>query len=248
MSEDIELKLLNKIEELEKEIKELKGEELETTPIYSFSKIKFSDLKKLVFIKRQINTGNIFDEWFSFAIQIEESDLLFLSTLLEKEKNYLTLYKEENLKVKFITPILNRIDFNINQEIRDFYNEKLTYKSEKFIFNGDVDFVLAKGLEESEKPYFFIQEFKKGKENSDPEPQLLAELIAGVELNSWQSIKGAYIVGSIWNFVILERLEKHKYIYYVSPNFDSSKIYDLQAIYKNLLFIKSKLIDLAKLL
>jgi len=248
LSEDIELKLLNKIEELEKEIKELKGEELETTPIYSFSKIKFSDLKKLVFIKRQINTGNIFDEWFSFAIQIEESDLLFLSTLLEKEKNYLTLYKEENLKVKFITPILNRIDFNINQEIRDFYNEKLTYKSEKFIFNGDVDFVLAKGLEESEKPYFFIQEFKKGKENSDPEPQLLAELIAGVELNSWQSIKGAYIVGSIWNFVILERLEKHKYIYYVSPNFDSSKIYDLQAIYKNLLFIKSKLIDLAKLL
>jgi len=241
MIEELELRLLREIEELKREIRELKGEETSKIPIYSYSKIRFSDLKSLVVIKRDISSENIFDKWFNSNIKIEEDDISFLLALLKKEKNYLTLYKEENLKVKFITPILNQINFSINQDIRDFYNEKLIYNCEKFIFTGDVDFVLAKGLEESEKPYFFIQEFKKGKENSDPEPQLLAELIAGVELNSWQTIRGAYIIGAIWNFVILERLEKHKYIYYVSQNFDSTKIDDLKAIYKNLLFVKEEI-------
>ena len=99
---------------------------------------------------------------------------------------------------------------------------------------------MAKGLYESETPYFFIQEFKKGVEFSDPRPQLVAELIAGLEISNFKNIKGAYIIGSIWNFVILEKIEKDSYRYYVSENFDSSKIGDLNLIYKNLLFVKKR--------
>jgi H2-forming N5,N10-methylenetetrahydromethanopterin dehydrogenase-like enzyme len=76
--------------------------------------------------------------------------------------------------------------------------------------------------------------------------ELLAELIAGVELNNWNTIKGAYIVGSIWNFVILERIEKYEYQYYVSQNFDSTKIEDLKDIYTNLLFVKNEIIQMVK--
>ena len=94
--------------------------------------------------------------------------------------------------------------------------------------------------------YFFIQEFKKGIKGSDPEPQLLAELIAGLELNTWQIIRGAYIVGAIWNFVILEKLGKDKYQYFVSENFDSSKIGDLKGIYQNLVFVKEEIIEKIK--
>ncbi|MEA3314794.1 MAG: hypothetical protein U9Q30_02905, partial [Campylobacterota bacterium] len=144
-------------------------------------------------------------------------------------------------------PILNNILFlNFDNNLRDFYNGKLIYKTDNFILNGESDFMVAKGLIDSEKPYFFIQEFKKGKTNSDPEPQLLAELISAVELNSWDTIKGAYIVGAIWNFVILERIEKHKYQYYVSINFDSTKIDDLKNIYTNLMFVKNEIIEIVK--
>ena len=63
-----------------------------------------------------------------------------------------------------------------------------------------------------------------------------------MELNNWKTIRGAYIVGSIWNFVILEKLGKDSYQYFVSINFDSTKIEDLKSIYKNLLFVKNEII------
>jgi hypothetical protein len=59
-------------------------------------------------------------------------------------------------------------------------------------------------------------------------------------------MKGAYIIGAIWNFVILEKLGKNKYQYFVSQNFDSTKIEDLKDIYKNLLFIKNEIIEIVK--
>jgi len=102
--------------------------------------------------------------------------------------------------------------------------------------------MIAQGLFKSEKPYFFIQEFKQGKTRKDPEPQLLAELISAVELNDESAMQGAYIVGAIWNFVILEKIEKHQYQYFVSENFDSTKIEDLKAIYRNLLFIQQEIL------
>ncbi|RKZ66701.1 MAG: hypothetical protein DRQ99_08895 [Candidatus Parabeggiatoa sp. nov. 3] len=212
----------------------------EDIPVYYFSKIKDYELRKLVNIKQKFS-NNIFDNWFNNPI-ITESEIQFLTELLNKEFNFIRIYKEEDLKVKFIAPILNQIDFrDINKEIRDFYDEKITYQTNEFIFTGTTDFLISKGLEYSEKPYFFIQEFKKGKESSYPESQLLAELIAGVELNNFKTIKGAYIVGAIWNFVILEKLAEDKYQFFISINFDSTKIEELKGIYKNLLFIKDEI-------
>jgi len=56
-------------------------------------------------------------------------------------------------------------------------------------------------------------------------------------------MRGAYIVGAIWSFVILEKLGKDKYQYFVSENFDSTKIVDLKGIYRNLLFVKEEIIQ-----
>jgi hypothetical protein len=118
----------------------------------------------------------------------------------------------------------------------------MSYTTDKFILTGTVDFVVSEGLVESKKPYFFIQEFKRHEDYGNPRPQLLAELITAVELNDWRFIKGAYITGGNWYFVILEKLELHKYQYFISQNFDSTKIEDLKAIYKNLLFVKNEIL------
>jgi len=220
MSEEIEQKLLRQIEALQRDIKELKGSDEKVIPTYSFSKIKFSDLKEFVKIEQNFIDETIFNEWFSYEKNISTDEVIFLKQLIEKNRKFINLYHEEDLKINFIAPLISKIDyFLIPQNIRNYYNEKLTYKTEKFILNGETDFVISKGLVGSERPYFFIQEFKKGFENSNPEPQLLAELISAVELNNELSMKGAYIIGERWNFVILEKLGKDKYSYFVSKTF-----------------------------
>jgi len=233
---------LEKIEELEKEIQKLKGIEVDTIPTYSFSKIKFSELETLVDIEKEIDRTK-FDNWFTSKVDIKSDIEQFLKNLILENQDLVYDYSEEDLKVNLIIPILNLVKFkSFENQFRDFYELALRYETDRFILKGTTDFVVSKGLIRSKKPYFFIQEFKKGQTDGYPESQLLAELIAGVELNNWQTIRGAYIVGAIWNFVILEKLGVDKYQYFVSQNFDSTKLEDLKDIYKNLLFVKSEII------
>jgi len=44
----------------------------------------------------------------------------------------------------------------------------------------------------------------------------------------------------------LEKLELHKYQYFISQNFDSTKIEDLKSIYKNLLFVKNEILTMVE--
>ena len=244
MSEEIELKLLRENQELKKRLDKLEGKNSDGIPTYSFSKITDFELKNLVDIKKSFK-DEIFNLWLNNNINILNENILFLEKLLFKYGKFLKGFKEETLKANFIIPIINRVDFqSIEYEISGFYENIISYKTDKFIFLGTTNFLVSKGLEYSEKPYFFIQEFKKGKVNTDPEPQLLAELISAIELNNEKSMRGAYIVGAIWNFVILEKLGKDKYQYFVSENYDSSKIDDLKDIYKNLLFVKNEIIEM----
>ena len=242
MSEEIEQKLLRQIEQLQKEMRELKGVDENQIPTYVFSKVTHTILKKLVDIKQKMGNEH-FDDWFNNKIVVDEEKVKFFQELIEDNKELINSYNEEDLKIKFLAPLLNKVQFkSTKNEFRDFYELPMTYKTDKFILNGTTDFVVSKGLFVAENPYFFIQEFKKGQTEGYPESQLLAELISAVELNNWGTIKGAYIVGAIWHFVILERLEKHKYNYFVSQNFDSTKIEDLEKIYKNLIYVKNEIV------
>jgi len=238
------------IENLSKEDLELINQEFRKKenkiPTYQYSKIKDIDLRNLVDIEENLEQ-QIFNSWFNNKITISNEIESFLTELIENNKGLIKSYNEEELKVKFLALLLYKIDFkSIENNFRDFYEVQLTYKTDKFIFNGTTDFLVSKGLVYSKKPYFFIQEFKKGEEYSNPRPQLLAELISAVELNNFQIIKGAYIIGAIWNFVILEKLAEHKYQYFVSQNFDSTKIEDLKDIYRNLVFVKDEIINMIK--
>jgi hypothetical protein len=246
MNSEIELKLLKEIEELRKEVNILKGFDENQIPTYRYSQIRDTELKKLFEIKQKLD-DQIFDEWFNYPIEIDSSVEVFLTNLIKKNKFLVERYYEEDLKIYYITPLLNQIDFLLrDKEIRGFYELPMSYATDQFILNGTVDFVVSEGLVESKKPYFFIQEFKRHEEYGNPRPQLLAELITAVELNDWQFIKGAYITGENWHFVILERLERHKYQYFISQQFDSTKLEDLKAIYRNLLFVKNEILAMVE--
>ncbi|MCV6638806.1 hypothetical protein [Candidatus Albibeggiatoa sp. nov. NOAA] len=247
MMSEIELKLLQEIAELKKQVASLKGEEEKTpTPVYQYSKIRDIELKQLVDIKQKIDEC-VFDNWFNNKIEIDSTVETFLAHLINDNKYLIERYNEEDLKVYYIIPLLSKINFLLrDKEIRGFYELPMRYATDRFILNGTVDFVVSEGLIESKKPYFFIQEFKRSEEYGNPRPQLLAELISAVELNDWTCIKGAYITGGNWHFVILEKLALHQYQYFISQNFDSTKIEDLKAIYKNLLFVKNEILAMVE--
>lgn len=244
MNSKIELKLLKEIEELKRKVKSLEGKDETQIPTYQYSKIRDIDLKKLFDIEQNLD-NSIFDEWLNNKIEINNEIEVFLKDLIDDNKSLIERYGEEDLKVNFIVPILNKIRFkSFEKKIRDFYELQISYKTSKFILNGTIDFAVSEGLVESKKPYFFIQEFKRSEEYGNPRPQLLAELISAIELNDWKFIKGAYIIGGNWHFAILEKIEVDKYQYFISPNFDSTKIDDLKLIYKNLLFVKNEILSM----
>jgi hypothetical protein len=240
MTKDRELELLERIASLERIIKE-KVEEAPKVPTYNFGKITLKELRTLFDLER-IYDHQVFNHWLNCDLVLTDEEIQFLTTLLEREIELIKVYNEEDLKIHFIAPILNKIDYkSFKHKIRDFYEETLVYETQQFILSGITDFVVATGLEYPEKPYFFIQEFKKGLQYSNPEPQLLAELIAAVELNDIQSIKGAYIIGGNWSFVILSKLDQHKYQYSISKNYDSTDLDKLISIYKSLRFVKQEI-------
>lgn len=210
-------------------------------PVYTYSQMTFKILSDLFKIRHYVKL-EIFDAWFNDTIDLNTDDKQFLSNLILQHEILIDSYKEEDLKVKFITPILNRIQFlDFDIPFRDFYEEPLTYTTEHFVLTGTTDFIVAKGLEFPIKPYFFIQEFKKSIKYDDPRPQLIAEMIAAIELNQCQEMKGAYIVGALWHFIIVEKIETQQYQYAISRLFNATNIIDLQHIYKNLLFIKKEI-------
>jgi hypothetical protein len=168
--------------------------------------------------------------------------------MLELERiEFCEVYSEATLTVVFIGAILSKVNFmNQELEIGNFYDAPLSFKNEKVNFNGFCDFYVAKGLDCPESPYFFIQEYKPSSGGSHPEPQLVAELIAAVEINKWTTIKGCYIIGATWNFVILERFKENDYQYFVSKDFLSTNINDLKDIFRNLLFVKDEIFEFVK--
>ncbi len=209
---------------------------------FSFSGVDLQEIREVTNSKR-VFSQNRFDKWFSYRGKTSKSDREFLQSLLKRYGYLFRTYSEDTLKAKFIIPILNRVDFFSEElQLSDFYHEKLAYRNEKFKLNGFCDFYVAGGLDIPEKPFFFIQEFKRT-EGSNPEGQLIAELIAGLEINNSSYIRGAFIVGAIWNFVILWK-EDDRYFYEVSNNFDSTDSEKLIEIYENLLFVKEEIFNL----
>ncbi len=203
---------------------------------YSFSNISFSELTKIVNLEKVVNAQK-FVSWFEADYTVSQPDTAFLEQLIDEHSLALPSYSEEDLKMKFLAPLLNKVKF-ANKKINDFYHASLKAKVNGVEFNGFADYMVAIGFKEPEKPYFFIQEFKPNLGAKDVEDQLFAELLAGIAINESTLMHGAYIIGQNWRFVIMEKDPQNNYTAFVSKQFDSLELDDLKQIYKNLQIVK----------
>jgi hypothetical protein len=90
------------------------------------------------------------------------------------------------------------------------------------------DFMIASGvLDSPEVPYFHFQEYKRQTDpNGDPIGQLLEAMLIAKELNqSDKPIYGCYVMGKLWNFMVLENTT-----YCISESYDCTKQAELLQI------------------
>lgn len=177
---------------------------------------------------RRILEWDVLWEWLSESnFEVNNNEQNSLERLIRASYLRINGWNEETLKINFISPVLSLIDFNYKY-LGSFADEKLEAEFEHYILSGKADWMVAKGIDRPEFPYFFLHEYKRGKSESDPEGQLLAAMITAQHLNNNSlPIYGAVVMGSIWNFVYLKDKQ-----YDISKNYNSMDIDDLIEIVK----------------
>ena len=128
-------------------------------------------------------------------------------------------WNEAELENKFISPLLMTAKID-DRKIGYFLERPLAGVVNDYTLSGIVDGMIAKGLREPEIPWFCMHEYKRSVDNEgNPDAQALAAMLVAKEKNANQNpVFGLYIVGSIWNFMVLNIDNS----YCVSENYDAS--------------------------
>lgn len=205
----------------------------------AFSKITFEDILGFADVQ-ELFEYSVFDEWFSFNCHVTEDEEAFLADLLARNLRFMDTYLEEELKAQFIIPLLNKVNF-FHRQARGWYERPLQATINYVLLHGRTDYMVARGIETPGEPYFFIQEYKQELGDRHPKNALLAEMMAALEINRGLQMRGAYVIGKSWTFVILKKKGEQEYEYFRSQDFSAIKLPELQGIYRNLLAVKAML-------
>jgi hypothetical protein len=82
----------------------------------------------------------------------------------------------------------------------------LAVKIDDYELSGRVYGLIATGFRNPKKPYFCLNECKKGTDpNGDPKGQALIAMLAVRQLNQNDSpVYGCYVIGRDWYFMVIE--------------------------------------------
>ena len=149
-------------------------------------------------------------------------------------------WNESELENKFISPVFMAAKFD-DKIIGYFLERPLKGIVGDYELSGIVDGMIARGFRDPNKPFFCMHEYKRSVDNDgQPDAQaLVAMMVVQAEENSRKPLYGLYIVGLIWNFMVLNGNE-----YCVSKDYNAStqEIFDIFRIMKNIkVIIQTKL-------
>lgn len=115
---------------------------------------------------------------------------------------------EEELKMKLLALIFTLSEVEEPRKIGLFCERQIIAEIGSFYIHVIPDCMVSSvyGLTMPQTPYFFMQEFKKSKGDSqDPEGQMLAAMLAAQHLNkNGKPLYGSFVVGRYWCFTVLE--------------------------------------------
>jgi hypothetical protein len=184
---------------------------------------------RLTFNLKQTNQSQLLSEWLAsiHTLTLHQSEFLEEKrALLERFFRY---WNEDELKFQFIAHIVEMARLR-GENFGTFSQRKLSAIVNNILLFGRPEVMIASGQEDPLKPFFFIHEYKPSKRADEPLGQVLSAMVAAQFLNADERpLLGCFVLGSIWQFVVLENKT-----YTVSRNFDATQFDDLSAIYSAL--------------
>ncbi|MCU0390606.1 MAG: hypothetical protein MUE81_05775 [Thermoflexibacter sp.] len=206
----------------------------------TFKELTLTKIEK-TFGLSQVWKSSILEEWEKMSAEITEAEKDFLEVLRDRVQKGGKAWNETELENKFISPLITfaKID---TDEFGYFLERPLQGIIGEYELSGIVDGMIATGIREPDIPFFCLHEYKRSVDNEgNPDAQALAAmLVARVQNENSKPIYGLYIVGLIWNFIVLDENE-----YCISKDYNSSQeeIYDIFRMMKALkVIIQTKLL------
>jgi hypothetical protein len=149
-------------------------------------------------------------------------------------------WNEVELENKFISPLIMTAKID-DGKIGYFLERPLLGIVGDYELSGTVDGMIASGFREPGEPYFCFHEYKRSIENQGtPDAQVLAAMLVAREMNqNTMPIYGLFVVGLVWNFVLLNGQEYCISAEYTAANEDIFAIFKMLKALKQI--IKSEL-------
>ncbi len=153
---------------------------------------------------KQIWQSDLLSQWENSTVDIEASDKAILLKLQKSLIRGGRAWNEVELENKFISPVIMTADID-DEQIGYFLERPLSGVVGDYELSGIVDGMIATGFREPDIPLFCMHEYKRSIENQgSPDAQALAAMLVAREMNNNDKpIYGLYVVGLIWNFMVL---------------------------------------------
>lgn len=146
-------------------------------------------------------------EWENAHFEWNDFQTTLFYNLLAKSQKYGNYWNEEELKVQFIGPLFLIADIEIENKIKIFFERPISAMIGQHHLKVIADCLVGTPMlfNKPKKPYFFLQEYKKGRgDDKDPEAQMLtAMLIAQHQNQDNLPVFGSYVIGNNWHFTTL---------------------------------------------
>lgn len=195
------------------------------------TKYSEADLVDLFGLKKLSNHHKtpLMAEWTQAETTLNAFETYQFERKLNKAQDSIEWWHEEDLKMKFISFILDLAYLEEDSENYISYFEKtIAATVENNFLKVKTDFMIAKGvMDKPKKPYFHFQEYKKLKDpTGDPVAQLLEAFLIAQALNqNNKPIYGCTVTGKLWDFFIMEGKT-----YCVSKSYDCTEREELMKI------------------
>jgi hypothetical protein len=189
-----------------------------------------------VFGLKQVEQCSFLAQWEAMREDISDTEKYVLDLLQAPLVWAGKAWNATELENKFISPLIMLSKVDEGRKFGYFLERPLQGVVGDYELSGIVDGMIASGFRDPDVPFFCMHEYKRSVDNEgNPDAQALAAMLVAREQNQDQKpIYGLYIVGLIWNFMVL-----HGQQYCISRNYDSSNedIHDIFRLMKGLKII-----------
>lgn len=195
-----------------------------------FRKLKYDIDQVLAYFELKRGKGCVvLNDW----LNVQAESAYPLPDLLDEQRRKLEMegdvWNEEELKMHFLSFVFKFADIELENKVKLFYERPLSGEVNGASLSVVCDALLASplGINTPKKPYFFLQEFKKGKKSKDDaEGQMLVAMLIAQHLNGDDKpVFGCYLIGKDWYFTTLKGKN-----YCFSSSYDATRVDELVAI------------------